>query len=129
MTQFVKLGRFNQPFRGSYLKNLESPAKRDYLAPMHDHRKHELSQLSILELFILLFERVEALETAVNQGFTQMAIQTSDILAQLGTLSAAIDGLISAQPAPQDLQPVADAITALQVKVATATPVAATSAP
>lgn len=94
---------------------------------MHDHRKHELSQLSILELFILLFERIEALETAINQGFTQMAIQTSDILAQLGTLSTAVDGLIAAQPAPQDLQPVADAITALQVKVATATPVATTT--
>lgn len=98
------------------------------------HTRESLRQWEIVDLLVLVLERIELLnerldtiETTLKEGFSAMALQVSDILADIATLSTAVDGLIAAQPAPQDLQPVHDALTALQVKVATATPVAPTA--
>jgi hypothetical protein len=72
-----------------------------------------------------------ALLFLMERTLTKMAIQVSDLVTQVATVSADFDAYVAAQPVPTppvDLQPVADALTALDGKIKLATP-APTTAP
>ena len=61
---------------------------------------------------------------SIERTLHHMAIQVSDLLSQITTISADVDALVArSTPTPAvDLQPVADALTALDAKVTAANP-------
>lgn len=68
-------------------------------------------------------------ELTIHKELHKMAIAVSDLLTQITAISTDVDALVAAsvpQP-PVDLQPVSDALTALDAKVKAATPVPPTS--
>ncbi len=58
----------------------------------------------------------------LSQRIHHMAIAVSDILTQIAAVSTDVDALIASQSPAPDLQPVFDALTALDTKVKAATP-------
>lgn len=63
------------------------------------------------------------LQIAALNFLRRISMDLNTILNQIGTLSADVDALIASNK-PVDLQPVADALTALDDKVKAATPAA-----
>jgi len=60
----------------------------------------------------------------IHKDIHKMAIAVSDLLTQVATISTDVDALVarSVPTPPVDLQPVADALTALDAKVTAANP-------
>ena len=46
----------------------------------HNHDRQELLEMGEIALLVLVLERLDALETTINEGFSNMALQVSDIL-------------------------------------------------
>ncbi len=89
----------------------------------------ELTLLAIiaglLAVAVLMLLRVLSSLHHLIHRIQAMALQVSDLLTQIASVSTDLDALIASQTPPADLQPVSDALTALDGKIKAATPVAA----